>query len=64
LTDSQINVVDFYLSQTIAGTSDDFTTIIEKVKKVTKDDVTSAARRIVQDTVYFLTADDSAARGR
>ncbi|MFY9569473.1 MAG: pitrilysin family protein [Acetivibrionales bacterium] len=64
LTDSQINVVDFYLSQTIAGTSDDFTTIIEKVKKVTKDDVISAARRIVPDTVYFLTADDSAARGR
>jgi predicted Zn-dependent peptidase len=56
LTDSQINIVDFYLSQTISGTNDDFVTVAEKIKKVTKDGVTAAARRIVPDTVYFLTA--------
>ena len=60
LTDSQMNIVDFYLSQTIAGTRDDFSTIMEKIRKVTKDDVKAAAQRIVRDTVYFLTAADSA----
>jgi len=59
LTDSQINIVDFYLSQTISGTDDDFVTIMEKIRKVTKDDVKAAAQRIVPDTVYFLTAADS-----
>lgn len=56
MTDSQINIVDFYLSQTISGTNDDFSTVIEKAKKVTKDEITAAARRIVLDTIYFLTA--------
>jgi predicted Zn-dependent peptidase len=56
LTDSQINIVDFYLSQTISGANDDFSTVIEKAKKVTKDEITAAARRIVLDTIYFLTA--------
>src|SRR5690606_7256964 len=57
LTDSQVNIVDFYLSQTIAGTDDDFGTLMEKIRKVTKDDVRAAAQRIVPDTVYFLTAE-------
>ena len=33
MTDSQINIVDFYLSQTISGTNDDFSTVIEKAKR-------------------------------
>jgi predicted Zn-dependent peptidase len=54
LKDNQLHIVDFYLSQFIVNTNDDFDTIIEKVKKVTKDDVVRVAGRIRLDTVYFL----------
>jgi len=56
LRDSQIRMVDFYLSQTIAGTNDYIDTIIEKCKKVTKEDVIKIANKVSLDTVYFLTA--------
>ena len=56
LGDSQINMVDFYLSQTISQTHDNFNDVIDKVKKVTKDEIIRIAQRIVLDTVYFLTA--------
>lgn len=56
LGDSQINMVDFYLSQTITQTQDDFNDIIDKIKKVTKDEIVRIAHRVVLDTVYFLTA--------
>lgn len=56
LTDSQINIVDFYLSQMISGTSDSFGDIIDKLYKVKKEDVVRVAQRIRLDTVYFLTA--------
>lgn len=62
LTDSQINIVDFFLSQTVSGTHDDFSDIIEKVKLVKKEDIVNTARRICLDTVYFLTAADGAAQ--
>lgn len=54
LADSQIQMVDYYLSQVIVETNDDFETLIEKVKKVTKQDVIKAAESIKLDTVYFL----------
>jgi predicted Zn-dependent peptidase len=56
LTDSQMNIVDFYLSQIISGTSDSFGDVISKIRKVKKDDVVRAAQKIALDTVYFLTA--------
>ncbi len=56
LTDSQISIVDFYLSQTISGTQDNFVDIIEKVKRVTGDEIIQVAHQILPDTVYFLTA--------
>ncbi len=56
LTDSQLQVVDFYLSQYIIGTDDGPNDIIEKVKQVTKQDVVDIADRIELDTLYFLTA--------
>jgi len=62
LTDSQINIVDFFLSQTVSGTHDDFSDIIEKVKQVKKEDIVNTARRICLDTVYFLTAPDGSAQ--
>lgn len=56
LRDSQINIVDYYLSQTIAGTNDSFEDLIEKLKAVTIDDVIKAASKINLDTIYFLSA--------
>lgn len=59
LRDSQMQIVDFYLSQTVAGTSDSFQDVAEKVKKVTKQDIASISGRIRLDMIYFLTAADS-----
>lgn len=56
LQDSQPQIVDFYLSQAVAGTEDTFHTIIDKVCKVTRKDVVEIASKIRLDTVYFLTA--------
>lgn len=56
LKDSQLNVVDFYLSQVIGGTGEDFDTILAKVRKVTREDVVRIADRVQLDTVYFLTS--------
>jgi len=58
LTDSQLNMVDFYLSQMIANTNDDFETIVEKYKSVKKQDVVEVAHKIQLDTVYFLTSNE------
>ena len=60
LRDSQMGVVDFYLSQTVAGTDDNFNDVIEKIWKVTPEDVAKAASKTELDTVYFLTAPDAA----
>lgn len=56
LKDSQLQIVDFNLSQIIAGTEDTPDDIIEKVKKVSKQDVMDVAKYIEMDTVYFLTS--------
>jgi predicted Zn-dependent peptidase len=55
LKDSQLHIMDFYLSQVVSGTNDTFDTIIEKVKKVKKEDVIRVSENIKLDTVYFLT---------
>ncbi|NLK86059.1 MAG: insulinase family protein [Clostridiaceae bacterium] len=56
LTDSQIHIVDFYLSQMMSGTSDSFGDVIKKIRQVKREDVIRAAQKITLDTVYFLTA--------
>lgn len=58
LKDSQINMVDFYLSQYILGTNESLDSILEKAKKVTRQDVIDIAGKIKLDTVYFLTAQE------
>ena len=58
LKDSQMQIVDFYLSQAVAGTEDSFDDIITKVKKVAKKDITAVASGIKLDTIYFLTSAD------
>lgn len=56
LGDSQMGIVDFYLSQTVAGTWDNFSDIITKIKKVARDEIIKVAEGIALDTVYFLAA--------
>ncbi|NLV36581.1 MAG: insulinase family protein [Clostridiaceae bacterium] len=56
LTDSQISIVDFHLSQSISGTQDSFSDIIEKIKRVKRNEIIEVADKILHDTVYFLTA--------
>lgn len=56
LADSQAGMVDFYLSQAISGTNDNLADVIEKVKKVARNDVIRTADDIVLETVYFLTS--------
>jgi len=56
LKDSQLQIVDFNLSQIIAGAKDSPDDIIEKVKKVSRQDVIDIANCIEMDTVYFLTS--------
>jgi len=60
MADSQIGIVNFYLGQDLSGTNETFESIIEKVKKVRKEDVVSVASRVVLDTVYFLTSGEGA----
>ncbi len=56
LGDSQLSLVDFYLSQAVAGTYENLSDIGENIKKVTKDQISSLAKNIKLDTVYFLTS--------
>ncbi|MCL5072150.1 MAG: insulinase family protein [Actinobacteria bacterium] len=56
LKDAQLQVVDFYLSQAIAGTDDNFDNIIEKFKNVSRKEIADIAGKIQLDTVYFLTS--------
>jgi predicted Zn-dependent peptidase len=56
LKDSQLQVVDFYLSQLISKTNDTLDSLFEKLKRVTKKDVIKVSKKIQLDTVYFLTA--------
>lgn len=61
LKDSQLQVVDFNLSQLIAQTHDTFEGILSKIKRVTKKDVINITKKIQLDTVYFLTSKDTEA---
>ncbi|MGI6778157.1 MAG: EF-P 5-aminopentanol modification-associated protein YfmF [Acetivibrionales bacterium] len=54
LNDSQIQMVDFYLSQAIVDSKDSLESVIMKVKEVTKQDVIDIASKIKLDTKYFL----------
>ena len=56
LADNQISMVDFFLSQAICGSQDNFSDIIEKVKAVTRNEIVQVAEKISPGTIYFLTA--------
>lgn len=56
IKDSQLQVVDFYLSQLISETHDTLEGLLEKLHRVTKQDVINISRKIHLDTMYFLTS--------
>lgn len=54
MQDSQGAIVDFFLSQHIAESGEDFDSMHEKLQAVTPEDVVRIANGIHLDTVYFL----------
>ncbi|NTV90216.1 MAG: insulinase family protein [Clostridiales bacterium] len=58
LRDSQMQIVEFNLGQQLGGTDDSFETLTEKVKRVTREDVSRVAKGIRLDTIYFLTSEE------
>jgi len=56
LKDSQFQVVDYYLGQSVANTKDSLKVLSEKVKKVSKQDVVRVSENIRHELTYFLTS--------
>ena len=61
LYDDQRYMQSFYLGEQLAGTNYEISDYINRIKKVTKEDVVRAMNRISLDTVYFLTGKEDAA---
>ncbi|MGI6123796.1 MAG: EF-P 5-aminopentanol modification-associated protein YfmF [Acetivibrionales bacterium] len=59
MQDSQGAIVDFFLSQHLTESGEDFNSMIEKLKAVTLDDVIRVAQNVQLDTIYFLKPDGS-----
>lgn len=57
IQDSQGAIVDFYLSQNLTQTDDDFDSLINKFNSVKIDDVVRVAQNVQLDTIYFLEPD-------
>lgn len=52
--DDQRALVSYYVSSRISGSQDTLEEYIEKIKKVTVEDVINVSKKIQLDTVYFL----------
>lgn len=59
--DDPITLQGIYLGEIIAGTNNSPADYIEKLKKVTKDDIIRVINKVELDTVYFLTGKDDEA---
>ena len=59
MQDSQGAIVDFFMSQHLTESGEDFDSMIEKLKAVTLDDVVKVAQKVQLDTIYFLKPDGS-----
>ena len=56
-SDSQSHVLSYYFNQSVMGQITDPSEYAEKIKAVTIEDISNAAKRISLDTVYFLTGE-------
>ncbi len=54
ITDEPLQMVDFFLVQSIMDKNYDFQTIINRIKDVKREDIVRVAHKIKLDTVYFL----------
>lgn len=63
MQDSQGGIVDFFMSQHLTESGEDFDSMIEKFRKVTIEDVVRVAQNVQLDTVYFLKPDGSRQEG-
>lgn len=59
MTDSQISIIDYYLTQIICGEIIDIDALIQSVLKVNVNDVIEIAKSIKLNTVYFLKGDEN-----
>ena len=57
LKDNQINVIDYYLGQKLIGIEQSFEMMLDKLKRVSVEDIVEVAKGIGLDTVYFLTSE-------
>lgn len=63
MQDGQGAIVDFFMSQHLTESGEDFDSMTEKFRSVTKEDVVRVAQNIDLDTVYFLKPDGSRKSG-
>jgi len=54
MTDSSFSISEFYLSQSLTRDNRNIDEIIESIRKVTKDDIIEASKKLSLDTIYFL----------
>jgi predicted Zn-dependent peptidase len=54
MTDSAGMLSDFYYTQSISKTNDSIEEIIEKIRRVSKEEIIEVASKIQLDTIYFL----------
>ena len=59
MQDGQGAIVDFFMSQHLTESGEDFDSMIEKLKAVTLDDVVKVAQKVQLDTIYFLKPEGS-----
>lgn len=59
MQDSQGAIVDFFMSQHLTESGEDFESMAEKFRNVKIDDVVRVAQNVALDTVYFLKPDGS-----
>ncbi len=54
MTDEPLQMVDFFLTQSILDKNYDFETVTNKIRDVKREDVARVAHKVKLDTVYFL----------
>ncbi|MCH5185798.1 MAG: insulinase family protein [Oscillospiraceae bacterium] len=52
--DNEGHIIVYYLTERLLGTNNDIESLKERIRNVTTDDITEAAKEIALDTVYFL----------
>ena len=57
--DDQHSMISFYMGQKATGTCLEIEECIEKINKITKDDVARVMKSVSLDTVYFLTGEEA-----